>query len=59
VAQMTFQKAKKLHNEDEVILKQTGEVLTVTSAWVEDKTVHLECVDYENSYYKLTHKQVQ
>jgi hypothetical protein len=56
---MTFQKAKKLHNEDEVILKQTGEVLTVTSAWVEDKTVHLECVDYENSYYKLTHKQVQ
>ena len=55
---MTFRNAKKLHNEDEVILKKTGEVLMVKSAWVENKTVMLECVDYENHFDTYTHKQI-
>lgn len=55
---MTFRNAKKLHNEDEVCSKKTGEVLTVLSAYVEGKNVILECVDYENRYETYTHKQV-
>lgn len=56
---MTFRNAKKLHNEDEVVSKKTGEVLTVLSAYVENKNVILECVGYKGQCYQtLTHKQI-
>lgn len=56
---MTFRNAKKLHNEDEVVSKKTGEVLTVLSAYVENKNVILECVGYKGQGYQtLTHKQI-
>lgn len=55
---MTFKNAKKLHNEDEVCSKKTGEVLLVKSAYIEEKNVILECVDYENRFAIYTHKQV-
>lgn len=48
---MTYRNAKKLHNEDEVTLKETGEVLTVLQAYEPDtnilqkKAVFIECDD--------------
>ena len=49
---MTFTNAKKLHNEDEVIVKETGEVVTVLQAYPSEKGKHiiLECDD-GNIYY--------
>ena len=52
---MRFRDAKKLHNEDEVTIKRTGEVRTVLSAYVIDdpmfaKAVIVECDD-GNSYH--------
>lgn len=50
---MTFRNAKKLHNEDEVTIKTTGETLWVLNAWVPDdnsKVVLIECDD-GNTYH--------
>ena len=47
---MTFANAKKLHNEDEIIVKRTGEVLTVLSTEIKEKTVIVLCDD-GNEYY--------
>lgn len=49
---MTFVNAKKLHNEDEVTVKRTGEVLTVLQAYLSanGKNVIIECDD-GNTYY--------
>lgn len=50
---MTFNEAKKLHNEDEVILKETGEIVIVLDAYispVNHKRVVIEC-DGGNTYY--------
>lgn len=47
---MTYQKAKKLHNEDEVIIKESGAVLTVLNTTVAEKTVIIECDD-GNKYH--------
>lgn len=52
---MRFRDAKKLHNEDEVTVKKTGEVRTVLKAYVIDdplfaKAVIVECDD-GNSYH--------
>lgn len=49
---MTFVNAKKLHNEDEVIVKRTSEVLTVLQAYLSanEKNVIVKCND-GNTYY--------
>lgn len=49
---MTFNNAKLLHNEDEVTIKETGEIVTVLQAYQSDngKYIVLECDD-GNTYY--------
>ena len=49
---MTFNNAKRLHNEDEVTIKETGEVVTVLQAYPSEngKYIILECDD-GNTYY--------
>lgn len=38
---MRFKDAKKLHNEDEVLIKKTGEILTVIEVMHEPKQVNV------------------
>lgn len=55
---MRFRDAKRLHNEDEVIVKETGRVACVLNAWVPDespKVVLIECDD-GNTY---THSELR
>ena len=54
---MTFRNAKKLHNEDEVTIKETNAVVTVLDTYVDeyDKHVLIECDD-GNTYY---HDEIQ
>ncbi|WP_368249345.1 hypothetical protein [Fusicatenibacter saccharivorans] len=49
---MTFNNAKGLHNEDEVTIKETGEVVTVLQTYQSEngKYIILECDD-GNTYY--------
>jgi hypothetical protein len=54
---MTYANAKKLHNGDEVIVKGTGEVLTVVQVYcprpmnmIQRKEVFVECNDC-NTYH--------
>lgn len=49
---MTFRNAKKLHNEDEVTVKETNTVVTVLDAYVDESGKHvlIECDD-GNTYY--------
>lgn len=47
---MTYRNAKKLHNEDEITVKNTNTVLTVISTTINDKTVIVECDD-GNKYH--------
>lgn len=51
---MTFNnaKGKGLHNEDEVTIKETGEIVTVLQAYPSEngKYIVLECDD-DNTYY--------
>lgn len=49
---MTFNNAKGLHNEDEVTIKETGEIVTVLQAYPLEngKYIVLECDD-GNTYY--------
>lgn len=56
---MTFRNAKKLHNEDEVVVKSTGEVVEVLNAYVEDKNVIIECCTYDKGFCKLTHREIK
>ena len=42
---MTYQNAKKLHNEDEIIVKETNCPLFVVSVKITDKVVYVECDD--------------
>lgn len=43
---MTFAEAKKLHDEDEVIVKKTGQVLQVLGdVEVDGKDVFIRCTD--------------
>lgn len=52
---MTFRNAKKLHNEDEVTIKETGRVLRVLNAYVLDDPLFTKCVLIEcedgNTYH--------
>ena len=52
---MTFANAKKLHNEDEVTIKETGVILTVISTEVKEKTVTILCDD-GNEYH---HREIK
>lgn len=49
---MTFNNAKKLHNEDEVTIKATNQVVTVLQAYLSENGKHviIECDD-GNTYY--------
>lgn len=47
--------AKKLHNEDEVIVKKTGEVLRVVDSHLNSKRVYLLLSD--GNYYN--HKEIK
>lgn len=49
---MKFQKAKKLHNEDEVTIKKTKQILTVVETIVTDKTVIVLCDDGNEYHHK-------
>ena len=49
---MTYQKAKKLHNEDEVIVKESGAVQTVLNTTVTEKSVIIECDDGNEYHHK-------
>lgn len=42
---MSFIQAKKLHNEDEVIVKATGRVLTVIDIEIDGRDVFIRCSD--------------
>lgn len=55
---MTFRNAKKLHNEDEVTIKETGNILRVLDAYVNlfnSKQILIKCED-GNTY---THKEIK
>lgn len=55
---MTYKEAKQLHNEDEVRIKETGEIRRVLDAYVNPlnhKYISVECDD-GNTYY---HDQVE
>ena len=52
---MTRRQAEKLHNEDEITVKKTGEVLTVLSVDVYNKMVLAHC-DNGNVYH---HKDIR
>lgn len=49
---MTYDNAKNLHNEDEVTIKATGEIVTVLQAYPSENGnyIVLECDD-GNTYY--------
>lgn len=47
---MTKRQAETLHNEDEIMVKETGEILTVLSVEVYNKMVLVHC-DAGNVYH--------
>ena len=44
---MDYRSAKKLHNEDEVINKETGRSLYVVKIYIHNKDVYILCNDGE------------
>lgn len=62
---MTFRQAKKLHNEDEVILKTNGEVLHILNTHEEinevtgKQKIIIEAVGTDNQYVTVSHKEVR
>ena len=57
---MKYREAKRLHNEDEVILKKTGKPYTVIAArnYPDDKLVELE-ISNAHDYQTVSHKEVK
>lgn len=59
---MTIRQAEKLHNEDEVTIKKTGEVVTVLSAYTDvvegKKTVFIEACSKRDGFMVLSHKEI-
>ena len=56
---MTYQNAKRLHNEDEVIIKSTGDTATVIDTVV-DKANHSVIVNCDyNGYSSFNHKELR
>ena len=60
---MTFNQAKKLHNGDEVTIKETGEVVTVLSAYVENpnnkQVVFIDTCSKDYGFRILSHTEVK
>lgn len=52
---MTYRDAKRLHNEDEVTLKNTGEVMKVVETTITEKMVYVMLED-GNEY---SHKEIK
>ena len=56
---MKIAQAKKLHNGDEVILKRTGEVLTVLRTYQERTgEVTVEAITETNGYMTLSRRDI-
>lgn len=57
---MTLRMAKKLHNEDEVVIKKTSEVANVLNTQVSDdgKSILIETCDEFGVYNILGHKDI-
>ncbi|MDF2880208.1 MAG: hypothetical protein K0R54_765 [Clostridiaceae bacterium] len=55
---MDYKNAKKLHNNDEIIVKETGEVTKVITTETYDKDVYVYAVTNDNGYTKLHHKEI-
>lgn len=53
---MLYKNAKKLHNNDEITLKQTGETTNVISTKILEKNVFVYAMTH-NGYSKLNHKE--
>lgn len=57
---MTFRNAKRLHNEDEVTIKRTGDVVRVLNAYVIDDPLFTKCVVIEaDDGHTYTHTEVK
>lgn len=49
---MKFSVARKLHNEDEITIKKTGQILRVVEVQVEEKACFILCDD-GNQYHHM------
>ncbi|MCL5116591.1 MAG: hypothetical protein M1272_05510 [Firmicutes bacterium] len=56
---MTYRFAKNLHNEDEVRVKRTGEVVRVINTETHNKDVYVFCVTQTDGYTKLRHTEIE
>ena len=60
---MTFRAAQKLHNEDEVTVKKTGEIVTILNAYldlVEGKPmVFVDVCTKDDGFTTLSHKEIR
>ena len=60
---MTFKKAKQLHNGDEVTIKETGEIVTVISAYTDyvgsKPKVFVEACLRDYGYTTLSHAEIR
>jgi hypothetical protein len=61
---MRYQDAKRLHNEDQVTVKGTNEVVDVLDAWETDaahpeKIVIIEGVGHQTGWHQWTHLEVK
>ena len=58
---MILKDAMKLHNEDEVTLKKTGEIVSVLNAWpsADKKTINIEYATRSGGYGVTDHKKVK
>lgn len=58
---MRYRDAVKLHKDDEVTLKATGETAQVLDAWTEIEwpgLVFIELVSHEKGWQQITHKEI-
>ena len=56
---MNYKNAKKLHNNDEVILKKNGEIVTVINTEYDEKNVYIYVMTNDTGYTKLHHKEIK
>lgn len=55
---MLYKYAKQLHNHDEIIVKETGEIVNVISTEVLKKDVFIYAMT-RDGYTKLHHRQIK
>ena len=55
---MLYSQAKQLHNQDQVIVKKTGETLEVLTTEVRDKDVIVFGMSSEYGYHGFHHREV-